>query len=97
MAYSAYEPLIDFVYTTLLMMWGGSCIGIAAIAVPLIFKHIESTTEASQITSLIFKRQDILIRFVAISMIILFYFKSKLEYSYQHARSEEHTSELQSH
>ena len=85
MNYSAYEPLIDFVYTTLLMMWGGSCIGIGIIAVPYIFKHIDSTTEAAHLTSLILKKQDILIRIVAISMIILFYFKSKLPYSYQHA------------
>jgi len=85
MDYSPYEPLIDFVYTTLLMMWGGSCIGIGIIAVPYIFKHIESNTEAAQLTSRILKRQDILIRIIAISMIVLFYFKSKLAYSYQHA------------
>lgn len=84
MDYSAYEPYIDFIYTTLLMIWGGSCVGIGAIAVPYIFKHMDSVTEASEITSRIFKRQDVLIRVIAICMIILFYFKSKLSYSYQH-------------
>jgi len=83
MDYSLYEPHIDFVYTTLLMAWGGSCIGIGAVAVPYIFKHMESTTEAADITSMIFKRQDILIRVVALCMLILFYLKSKLPYSYE--------------
>lgn len=84
MDYSVYEPHIDFIYTTLLMIWGGSCIGIGFIAVPCIFKHMESNTEASYLTTRIFKRQDILIRVIAISMIGIFYFKSKLSYSYQH-------------
>ncbi len=84
MDYSIYEPHIDFFYTTLLMIWGGSCVGIGLIAVPYIFKHIESRTEASQITSRILKRQDILIRVVALCMIVIFFIKSKLSYSYQY-------------
>ncbi len=84
MDYSIYEPHIDFIYTTLLMIWGGSCIGIGLIAVPYIFLHMESTTEASQLTTRIFKRQDIMIRVIAINMLVLFYFKSKLIYSYQY-------------
>ena len=83
MEYSNYEPHIDFIYTTLLMLWGGSCIGIGAIAVPYIFKHMDSATEASHLTSRIFKRQDTLIRVIAICMLVLFYFKSKLPYSYE--------------
>jgi hypothetical protein len=83
MDFAVYEPHIDFIYTTLLMMWGGSCIGIGVLAIPYIFKHMESPTEASQITSRILKRQDILVRVIAICMLILFYFKSKLTYSYQ--------------
>ena len=70
-------------YTTLLMLWGGSCVGIGFIAVPYIFKHSDSNTKASHITTGILKRQDLLIRVIAISMLILFYFKSKLSYSYQ--------------
>lgn len=84
MDYSIYEPHIDFIYTTLLMIWGGSCIGIGLIAIPYIFQHMESNTEASQITSRILKRQDFLIRIIALCMLVLFYFKSKLLYSYQH-------------
>ena len=83
MDYAAYEPHIDFVYTTLLMIWGGSCIGIGILAIPYIFQHMESATEASQITSRILKRQDILVRVIAICMLFLFYFKSKLPYSYE--------------
>lgn len=83
MEYSAYKPHIDFIYTTLLMLWGGSCVGIGAIAVPYIFKHMDSVTEASNLTSRILKRQDILIRIIAICMLLLFYFKSKLPYSYE--------------
>ena len=84
MDYSIYEPHIDFIYTTLLMIWGGSCIGIGFLAIPYIFKHMDSNTEASQLTTRILKRQDILIRIIALSMIAVFYFKSKLSYSYQH-------------
>lgn len=83
MEYSTYKPHIDFIYTTLLMLWGGSCIGIGAIAVPYIFKHMDSVTEASNLTSRILKRQDTLIRVIALSMLLLFYFKSKLPYSYE--------------
>ncbi len=83
MDFTAYEPHIDFIYTTLLMIWGGSCIGIGLLTIPYIFQHMESATEASQITSRILKRQDILVRVIAISMIFLFYFKSKLPYSYE--------------
>jgi hypothetical protein len=84
MDYSIYQPHIDFIYTTLLMVWGGSCIGIGLIAVPYIFGHMESTTKASVLTTQIFKRQDTVIRIIAIGMLFLFYFKSKLSYSYQH-------------
>ncbi len=80
----AYEPHIDFAYTTLLMIWGGSLVGIGMLAVPFIFKHIKSRDEASTLTSLIFRRQDMLIRGVAITMLFVFYFKSKLAYSYQY-------------
>ena len=66
------------------MIWGGSCIGIGLITIPFIFSYIKSPTEASHITSAILKRQDILIRVLAVLMFILFYFKSKLTYSYQH-------------
>ncbi|MBE9537170.1 MAG: hypothetical protein IMF07_08320 [Proteobacteria bacterium] len=83
MEYSTYEPHIDFIYTTLLMLWGGSCVGIGAIAVPYIYKHMDSITEASNLTSRILKRQDILIRVIALCMLLLFYFKSKLPYSYE--------------
>ncbi len=83
MDFTAYEPHIDFIYTTLLMIWGGSCIGIGLLTIPYIFQHMESATEASQITSRILKRQDILVRVIAICMIFLFYFKSKLPYSYE--------------
>lgn len=84
MDYSIYEPHIDFIYTTLLMVWGGSCIGIGLITVPYIFWYMKSPTEASQLTTRIFKRQDSLIRVIAICMLVLFYFKSRLAYSYQH-------------
>ena len=84
MDFSIYESHIDFVYTTLLMIWGGSCIGIGLIAIPYIFNHMDSPTRASYVTSQILKQQDVLIRVIAISMIIIFYFKSKLTYSYQH-------------
>lgn len=84
MDYSNYEPYIDFIYTTLLMAWGGSCIGIGLITVPFIFGYMKSPIEASQITTRIFKRQDKLIRVIAICMLVLFYFKSRLAYSYQH-------------
>ena len=84
MDFTAYTHHIDFAYTTLLMMWGGSLVGIGLIAVPLVFKFFESTTEAAKLTSQIFKRQDILIRVIAVSMLFLFYFKSKLDYSYQY-------------
>jgi hypothetical protein len=84
MDYSIYEPHIDFLYTTLLMIWGGSCIGIGMLALPYIFNYLNSPTEASYLTSGILKRQDILIRIIAICMLVLFYFKSKLLYSYQH-------------
>lgn len=80
---AAYEPHIDFIYTTLLMIWGGSCIGIGLLTIPYIFQHMESATEAADITSMILKRQDILVRVIAICMLILFYFKSKLTYSYE--------------
>lgn len=78
------ENYIDFIYTALLMAWGGSCIGIGLIAIPYIFGHMKSPTEASHLTSAILKRQDMLIRVIAICMLILFYFKSKLTYSYEH-------------
>lgn len=84
MNYSIYEPHIDFIYTTLLMIWGGSCIGIGLVAIPYIFKELKSPTEASYLTSKILKRQDMLIRIIAICMLVLFYFKSKLTYSYQY-------------
>ena len=84
MDYSIYEQHIDFVYTTLLMVWGGSCVGIGLVAIPFLFKYIKSPTEASYLTSRILKRQDKLIRVLAVSMFVLFYFKSKLTYSYQH-------------
>lgn len=84
MDYSIYESHIDFVYTTLLMIWGGSCVGIGLIAIPFLFNYMKSTTEASYLTSRILKRQDTLIRVLAVSMLVLFYFKSKLTYSYQH-------------
>lgn len=79
-----YEHTIDFVYTTLLMAWGGSLIGIGLISVPYIFKYFDSTTEAAKLTTQLFRRQDILIRVIAVCMLILFYFKSKLDYSYQY-------------
>ncbi len=66
------------------MIWGGSCVGIGLLVVPYIFNHLESPTEASILTSKIFQRQDILIRIIAICMLVLFYLKSKLVYSYQH-------------
>jgi len=81
--FTQYEPHIDFVYTTLLMIWGGSLVGIGMIVVPFIFKHFESKDQASNLTTKILKRQDYLIRGVAISMLIVFYFKSQLHYSYQ--------------
>jgi len=84
MDFSAYEHHIDFAYTTLLMLWGGSLVGIGLITVPFIFKFFESTTEAARLTSQIFRRQDILIRIIAVCMLFLFYFKSKLHYSYQY-------------
>ena len=84
MNYFSYQPHIDFIYTTLLMVWGGSCIGIGLIAVPYIFGHMKSPIEASLLTTLILKRQDVLIRVIAICMLILFYLKSRLSYSYQH-------------
>ncbi|MFQ5559718.1 MAG: DUF4149 domain-containing protein [Nitrospinota bacterium] len=84
MDYSAYEHHIDFVYTTLLMIWGGSCIGVGLIVVPFLFSYINSKDEASNLTTRIFKRLDYLIRVVVLFMVVLFYFKSKLTYSYQH-------------
>lgn len=84
MEITAYASYIDFVYTTLLMAWGGSCIGIGIIAIPYIFKHLDSPTEAAELTTRILRRQDILIRIVALSMLVLFYLKSQLTYSYQH-------------
>jgi len=80
---AVYEPYIDFVYTTLLMAWGGSCIGIGVIAIPYIFKHLDSRTTAAELTTRILKRQDILIRVIALSMLVLFYLKSQLTYSYE--------------
>ena len=80
---TAYAPYIDFVYTTLLMAWGGSCIGIGIIAIPYIFKHFDSPTKAAELTTQILRRQDILIRVVALSMLVLFYLKSQLTYSYE--------------
>jgi len=82
--FTQYEPHIDFVYTTLLMLWGGSLAGIGMLAVPYIFRHIKSRDEASAITTAIFSRQDILIRVIAVCMLFVFYFKSKLGYTYQH-------------
>jgi hypothetical protein len=82
--FTQYEPHIDFVYTTLLMLWGGSLAGIGMLAVPYIFGHIKSRDEASDITTAIFLRQDNLIRVIAICMLFVFYFKSKLGYAYQH-------------
>ncbi len=84
MDYSNYEPHIDFIYTTLLMVWGGSCIGIGLIAVPYIFGHMHSPKEASKLTTQIFRRQDMVIRIIAIGMLFLFYFKSRLAYSFQY-------------
>jgi hypothetical protein len=66
------------------MVWGGSCVGIGLVAIPFLVKYIKSPTEASYLTSRILKRQDKLIRVLAVSMFVLFYFKSKLTYSYQH-------------
>jgi hypothetical protein len=66
------------------MLWGGTLIGIGIITVPFIFKFFDSITEAARLTSQIFKRQDLLIRVIAICMLFLFYFKSKLDYSYQY-------------
>jgi hydrogenase-4 membrane subunit HyfE len=82
--FQLYEPHIDFAYTTLLMIWGGSLVGIGLLAVPLIFSRVESRNEASELTTAIFHRQDILIRAVVISMLAVFYFKSRLHYSYQY-------------
>jgi len=84
MDFSAYTHHIDFAYTTLLMLWGGSLVGIGLIAVPLVFQFFESTTEAAKLTSQMFRRQDLLIRVIAVCMLLLFYFKSKLDYSYQY-------------
>jgi len=84
MDFTAYEHHIDFAYTTLLMLWGGSLVGIGIITVPFIFQFFDSTTEAAKLTSQIFRRQDILIRVIAVCMLFLFYFKSKLDYSYQY-------------
>ena len=84
MDFTQYTHHIDFAYTTLLMLWGGSLVGIGLITVPFIFQFFESTTEAAKLTSQIFRRQDILIRVIAVCMLFLFYFKSKLDYSYQY-------------
>ncbi|MFQ5432211.1 MAG: hypothetical protein ACE5EN_06860 [Nitrospinota bacterium] len=81
---TTYTHYIDFAYTTLLMLWGGSLVGIGLITVPFIFHFFESTTEAAKLTSQIFRRQDLLIRVMAVCMLILFYFKSKLDYTYQY-------------
>ena len=75
---------IDFVYTTLLMIWGGSLVGIGMLAVPLIFKKISSRDEASELTIAIFKRQDTLIRVVVLCMLVLFVLKRNLHYEYQY-------------
>ena len=84
MDFTQYTHHIDFTYTTLLMLWGGSLVGIGLITVPFIFQFFESTTEAAKLTSQIFRRQDILIRTIAVCMLFLFYFKSKLDYTYQY-------------
>ncbi len=84
MDFSAYEHHIDFVYTMLLMIWGGSLIGIGLITVPFIFSFFDSVTDAAKLTSQIFRRQDLVIRVIAVCMLFLFYFKSKLDYSYQY-------------
>ena len=82
--FSQYEAHIDFAYTTLLMIWGGSLIGVGMLAIPLIFSKLESRTEASWITTQILRRQDFLIRGVVLSMLIVFFLKSRLNYSYQY-------------
>ena len=82
--FSVYRPHIDFAYTTLLMIWGGSLIGIGLLVVPFIFKQIKSRDEASELTTQIFRRQDMLIRAVVLSMLVVFFFKKQLHYSYQY-------------
>ncbi|MDH5543133.1 MAG: hypothetical protein OEY64_09240 [Nitrospinota bacterium] len=82
--FNQYEAHIDFVYTTLLMIWGGSLVGIGMLAIPLIFSKVESRTEASGLTTQILRRQDFLIRGVVLSMLLVFFLKSKLNYSYQY-------------
>lgn len=79
-----YEQYIDFIYTTLLMAWGGSLIGIGILTVPFIFKYYESPTKAAALTTRILKRQDAMIRAVAICMLVLFFLKRRLDYSYQY-------------
>lgn len=79
-----YESHIDFAYTTLLMIWGGSLVGIGLLAVPLIFSRVESRNDASELTTAIFHRQDILIRVVVLCMLVVFFLKSRLNYSYQY-------------
>lgn len=81
--FTFYESHIDFVYITLLMLWGGSLVGIGFLAIPYIFNYLESRDEASVLTTRILRRQDILIRVIILSMLVVFYFKSKLSYSYQ--------------
>ena len=82
--FTLYEPHIDFAYTTLLMIWGGSLIGVTMLAIPYIFTHIKSRDEASALTTAILKREDILIRIVVISMLVVFLLKRELGYSYQY-------------
>lgn len=82
--FQQYVSHIDFIYTTLLMIWGGSLIGVTIITIPFIFGHIKSHDEASTLTTAILKRQDILIRVVVICMLVLFIVKKQLDYSYQY-------------
>ncbi len=82
--FQQYVSHIDFVYTALLMIWGGSLIGVTIVTIPFIFQHIESQDQASTLTSAILKRQDILIRIVVLCMLIVFVAKKQLDYSYQY-------------
>ena len=76
--FQQYTAHINFIYTTLLMIWGGSLIGVTIIVIPFIFKHIKSHDEASTLTTAILKRQDILIRLVVLCMLVLFITKRQL-------------------
>ncbi|MCP4294045.1 MAG: hypothetical protein GY786_00360 [Proteobacteria bacterium] len=79
-----YVSHIDFIYTTLLMVWGGSLIGVTMVTIPFIFRHIKSNDEASTLTSAILKRLDVLIRIVVLCMFVLFIVKKQLDYNYQY-------------